>query len=111
MKKLIVLTLTVFLIGCFSVTMATETEQPGPTIKAAEEQAKAPVKSKEMLQQEYQTLQWQRQAQVNQLNQFLTQAEWLKLRIPALNSEIQEIEAQMRKKLSEIQALEQPEKK
>ena len=110
-RFLCLFTLIVFVIGCGSV-MATEQEQPGPTIKAAEEQAKAPTKSKEVLQLEYQVLQNQRAAMQSQLNQFLTQVEFLRLKIPQVEATIKEIEAQMRKKLKELRDLEPvPEKK
>lgn len=106
-KALLTLTLIVFIIGCSSV-MATEKEQPGPTIKAAEEQ-QAPEKSKDVLQLEYQVLANQRAALQAQLNQFLTQVEFLKLKMPQLQGQIKEIEAQMRKKLKEIRDLDKPE--
>ena len=76
----------------------------GSSLAIAQEQAK----TSEVLQLELQVLQSQAQSKVNELNRYLIQVEFLRLKIPAVQTEIQELNAQVRKKVSEIRELEKP---
>ena len=62
----------------------------------------APVpKSPEVLQLEMDVLQGQRAVMVSELNRYLLQVEFLRLKIPVMQEEIKALDGQIRKKLSE----------
>ena len=101
-RFIITLTLIVFIIGCGSV-MATEqpAEQPGPTIKAAEEQAL--VKPLNVLRLEMQLLQNKYDEVMTERANLIKQFNYIEIRLPILNNSLQQLQAQMKKKNMEIQ--------
>ena len=102
-KLFITLTLIVFIIGCGSV-MATETPapQPGPTIKAAQEQ-QSEGKSAAILRLELQIIQNRYDELTAERTSLLEQVSYIKIRLPIVNNGIQQLQAQIKKKSMEIQ--------
>ena len=80
----------------------------GGSLAIAQEQE---TKTSEVLRLELQVLQSQAQSKVNELNRYLIQVEFLRLKIPAVQSEVQELNAQVRKKVSEIKNMKEPKEK
>jgi len=106
MRKLFLITLTsLFLLGSLTAlaSYATEqpTEQPGPTIKKAQEQA--PAKPLNILRLEMQLLQNKYDEVMQERSDLLKQVNYLEIRLPIVNNQLQQLQAQMKKKNSEIQ--------
>ena len=92
MKKLLLITtIIIFTLGS---SLAIAQEQEAKTI--------------EVLRLELNVLEAQAQAKVNELNRYLIQVEFLRLKIPVVDGEINELKAQIRKKVSEITEAERP---
>ena len=86
MRRVILFTLCLVLFIGVSVVLATDVPVP---------------KSPEVLQLEMDVLQSQRAIMVSELNRYLLQVEFLRLKIPAIQEEIKAFDAQIRKKVSE----------
>jgi len=103
MKRLTLLTLIVFFIGCFQV-MATETPAPAPAQiepeQVVEQTAPQPQVDPRL---ELQGMRQYRQDLTNRLIEALSQWEALKIKIPRLREEIRGMNAEIEKKVKEIQ--------
>ena len=99
MRKFFILLVMVLFVFGVAITYAEQAEQ------------KQPAKTKEVLQLELQVLQNQRESKVNEFNRYLIQVEYLKLKVPDVQVEIQELDAQIRQKVSEVRALDNPAEK
>ena len=106
MKRLTLLTLIVFFIGCFQV-MATETPAPAQIEpeQVVEQTTPQPQVDPRL---ELQGMRQYRQDLTNRLIEALSQWEALKIKIPRLREEIRGMNAEIEKKVKEIQA-KQPE--
>ena len=93
MKKLL-LTLIVLMVFASSIPLAMAQDKPA--------------KTSDVLRLELQVLQSLRDSKVNEINRYLVQIEYLKLKIPAVEDEINELIAQIKKKAAEIRAIEAP---
>jgi len=92
MRK-VTLTLTIIMVLVFSVSLAMAQDQ---------------TKTSEVLRLELKVLEAQAETKANELNRFLLQVEFLRLKIPAVQAELTELNAQIRKKVSEITDVEKP---
>jgi len=105
MKKLFLITLTsLFVLGSLTALASTPipaSEQPGPTIKKAQEQA--PAKPLNILRLEMQLLQNKYDEVMQERSDLLKQVNYLEIRLPIVNNQLQQLQAQMKKKNMEIQ--------
>lgn len=66
------------------------------------------MKTSEILRLELNVLEAQAQSKLNELNRYYLQIEFLRLKIPATDGELNELKAQIRKKVAEITEAERP---
>jgi len=97
MKKLLVLILTVFVMGCFSMSMAI---------------AEEPVaKSEQVLRLELQVFQSQRQVRLTEISRLKTLKDTIEYKIPVMQAEVSRLNEMIKMKEAQIQELEKPQEK